>query len=312
MSHIGIVIRTLREKQGLTRQDLAKNICTEKYVYLIEKGERTPSADILKSFNAVLRKNLFSYFEFLCCKNPVETHDIIIKMHTFTRNNNFKSLIEFNNKIRNYDDFQKPPWKYYIILNDFVEQILVKHEYKKVVSNIKSFLKTVPQKYMEDEYIIKIYILLSTCYQHNNKNDEAKILLDKAEEIVFRKNPQYFNDNVFISVLLNKMTFCHFTNDFDSAIKAGLKLMSLMDQMSTYQQSSFAYYYLAYAYYKKGCIEEALEWFEKCLYELLLHKDEIAAYYIKNYNGFESMFQNQRIPEFLRQKFANKYKLIQW
>ena len=38
MSHIGIVIRTLREKQGLTRQDLAKNICTEKYVYLIEKG----------------------------------------------------------------------------------------------------------------------------------------------------------------------------------------------------------------------------------------------------------------------------------
>lgn len=41
MNYIGNVIKEFRDRKQISRKMLSENVCTEKYVYLIEKGERT-------------------------------------------------------------------------------------------------------------------------------------------------------------------------------------------------------------------------------------------------------------------------------
>lgn len=45
---IGKVIKEHRDIVGMSRKTLSEDICTEKYIYLIEKGKRTPSANVIK------------------------------------------------------------------------------------------------------------------------------------------------------------------------------------------------------------------------------------------------------------------------
>jgi DNA-binding XRE family transcriptional regulator len=51
MNRIGNVIKEFRCKFDMSRKELSANICSEKYVYLIEKGERSPSTDITVAFS---------------------------------------------------------------------------------------------------------------------------------------------------------------------------------------------------------------------------------------------------------------------
>lgn len=60
MNHIGNVIKTLRCNLGLAAIDTAKDICTEKYLYLIEKGERIPSVEITRFIGTRLGTDLFA------------------------------------------------------------------------------------------------------------------------------------------------------------------------------------------------------------------------------------------------------------
>lgn len=75
MNHIGNVIKEYRSLIGMSRNDIAKNICTEKYVYLIEKGQRTPSADMTRLLGDNLGIDLFEYYQYLDCINPIEVRE---------------------------------------------------------------------------------------------------------------------------------------------------------------------------------------------------------------------------------------------
>ncbi len=37
MNHIGMIIKTYRTKLGMSRNRLAENVCSEKYIYLYRK-----------------------------------------------------------------------------------------------------------------------------------------------------------------------------------------------------------------------------------------------------------------------------------
>ena len=49
---IGTILRQLRETAGLNRKQLCEGICTEKYLYIIERSQRTPSVES-SSFTAI-------------------------------------------------------------------------------------------------------------------------------------------------------------------------------------------------------------------------------------------------------------------
>ena len=66
---IGEIIKEQRNLINMSRETLAEGVCTEKYVYLIEKNERNPSAYILDDFSEKLGIDLFEYYQYLNFKN---------------------------------------------------------------------------------------------------------------------------------------------------------------------------------------------------------------------------------------------------
>lgn len=71
MSTINELIKRVREKEGLSVSELADGVCTKKYIYLIEKHERTPSHYILHEFNKKFKTDLFELLHFMETSDPI-------------------------------------------------------------------------------------------------------------------------------------------------------------------------------------------------------------------------------------------------
>ncbi len=74
---LGIIIKNLRTKKGLTQKTLAEGICSKEYIYLLEKGKRIPSAYILELLSLKLNENLTSYL--MNTKDPVFCKELLFK-----------------------------------------------------------------------------------------------------------------------------------------------------------------------------------------------------------------------------------------
>lgn len=61
--HFGIFLRELREARNLTREQLAKDICTPKQIYRIEKGDFEPSLYLLNQLSIKFNMDLNEYFK---------------------------------------------------------------------------------------------------------------------------------------------------------------------------------------------------------------------------------------------------------
>lgn len=107
------------------------------------------------------------------------------------------------------------------------------------------------------------------------------------------------------------MTLCHLNGKYDIAIEDGLWIYHNKLGTSLAERSNYTFYYLAYAYYKKKMYQEAFMWFEKCLYDLLIYNNLIAAYYISNYDLFYNFFNDKRISRELVSEIKRNYDFIQ-
>lgn len=117
MNHIGSVINKIRCSLDVSRNKISKNICSEKYLYLIEKGDRTPSAEILRLFSNKLGVDLFEYYHFLDCADPIQVCDGIKLFNLYRRVADFGTLKNLSDDMASLPDFQRAPWKYELDVN---------------------------------------------------------------------------------------------------------------------------------------------------------------------------------------------------
>lgn len=64
MNHIGNIIHEFRNSLHLTRQELSAEICSEKYLYMIEKGDRTPSTEVMRRLEDRMGVAILKYYEY--------------------------------------------------------------------------------------------------------------------------------------------------------------------------------------------------------------------------------------------------------
>lgn len=310
MNHIGSVIQQLRNQAKISRKELSYNICSDKYLYLIEKGERTPSAEIIRLLGYRLGTDLFTFYEYLDCMDPIYMKETIAAFTAYRNNSDFTNLKVFSDGISQLPDFQNEPWCYEIRVNNLAYQTFAQHEYIKSIADIKDFLKELNSKWMEEEFVVNLYILLSTCYQVFHEIEKSKEVLALANQIILNKQniPKYYS--AIISVKLNIMTLCHMDGNYDTAIETGLWINQFCLEYNCYERVQYTYYYLAYAYYKKQMIEKALDCFQKCLFDLIIHPCNIAAYYISHYDLFCELFYSGHVNQDLAREIKTIYKFI--
>jgi transcriptional regulator with XRE-family HTH domain len=105
--HFGVFLRELREARSLTREQLAKGICTPKQIYRIEKGEFEPSLYLLNQLSIKFNMDLNEYFKMYFSVNTVIGYEGIQAINNAIAlgdNELIKSTIE---KYENHKDFDK-------------------------------------------------------------------------------------------------------------------------------------------------------------------------------------------------------------
>lgn len=307
MGHIGKVIRQYREKQNLSRADIVDGICTEKYLYLIEQGKRTPSVSIVRQLGNRLSVDFFKYYEYLECKYPTDILECIEEFSLCRRLNDMEKLIESIRKAKKISDFLKEPWSIEIKINEIIYNIQKEGEIKESIVELEKTLHEMDSKFKNDIYGANILMLLSSCYQINSDLRSSEQVLKKASEITEGKEEVYRYLETIIAIKISKIALYYLNADYDRAISEGEQLYFYQVSKSANEKFLNTFFYIAAAYYEKGMEREAIDWFAKVLYISLINDKHQDLYFYTQYEVFPKLLYSKEVPESLRRKFREKY-----
>lgn len=309
MNYIGNVIKEYRGMMGMSRNDLSKNICSEKYVYLIEKGERTPSADLVRLFGDRLGVDLFDYYQYLDCINPIAVRENMKLLNMYRRKGDFAAVKEVADIAIDLPDFHRKPWIYEIEINRLSHMIFVQYRYQEAIADINRLMNSIDPKYSKDVIIANIYILLSTCCQLTGDLPSAKGAVFSAYEIICNKSKIEKHEQIITTVRISSMTMHYLSGEFDEVIREGNELIQYQSEMNSYERMHYTYFYLAFAYYKTGAYDEATAWFEKAIYSVMLDQKSMDVFYISAQDIFHVLLNDSRINRVIISEFKNKYNI---
>ncbi len=307
MAYIGQVIQKLRVNRKLSRNTLSNGICTEKYLYLIEKGQRTPSSEVSHLLSARLGVDLFQYYEFLDCIEPIYVHDAINKLNAYRRTTNFSESIVLIRELALHPDFQKPPYSYELEVDKLGYRMFIKNEYVDAIEDIISLIDSIDNKYSEEEFTANLYVLLSTALQNSMRLEEAKKAQNQAMSILENKEGITRYHQVIYSSRLNRMTLAYLEGDYQEVINDGLWLNEFNIRTNSFERSDFTYYYIAMGYWGLGHEDEAMRWLEKCVFALLIHPNSNVVKIILSFGPFKEMIKNSDMCGKIRCKLKDIY-----
>ncbi|HBM81762.1 MAG: helix-turn-helix transcriptional regulator [Clostridiales bacterium] len=309
MNYVGNIIKKYRCMLKMSRKTLSENICSEKYVYLIEKGERTPSAYMVGMLGDRMGVDLFDYYQYLDCINPIAVREYIKRFNMYSRKSDFVALKKETDTAVNLPDFHRKPWIYEIEINRLSYMIFIQHKYYEAMRNLNDVISNIELKYSMDIRVAKIYILLSICCMLTGSLPNAKKAVSSAYKIVCNKNKIDKYEQIIITVRISSISMHYLSGEFDDVIREGSELFHYQHEINSYERICYTYFYLSFANYKKGSYDEAIEWFKKGIYSVLIDNRPMDVYYMSTQDVFDAMMNDRRINRGVIREFREKYNI---
>lgn len=306
MAHIGMVIRNFREHLGLSRNELSQLVCSEKYLYLIEAGKRSPSSQLLYAFSDRLNEDLFIYYRYLDCKDPISVCQFINKFNLYRQKGDYNSLKEINSKARDLPDFKKNPWKYEILINDLSAHAFLENKYEDSITKLCEVLSDISVQHIENVAKARLYILLSTCYTILGDIESAHAATMKVAQLLPETNITY-HDQTHIAAHINMLTSLYFIKNYTEVCSKGIHLIEYMSDCGFYDRLLFPYFFTAFSYYHISDFEQAFFYFKKGLYISLADFKPLDIFYISVQDMFFSMLKDSRANPDLVKDFLKEY-----
>lgn len=298
---IGDIIKEQRLLLGMSRNKLAKGICSEKYIYLIEKNERNPSAYLLNSFSERLGIDLFEYYQYLNYDNKTQVFKHKENFERYTQTSNVELLKAESKEASKLKAFQKEPLVYDIKVIDCTYKAVVLGETGEAIQNIVELIET-KKLNIDPITLINAYVTLATAYQIQKNWNEAKEAIEFAYHLVENKTAFDRYNTVIISVLISITSLLYNMEEYEELIKYSNWLMDFQEKYSQYNRFYYVDYYLAFAYYKTDNPTQAREHFMRGGYSALLFKNEIDIGFIMQMKGFKEISKDVEIdPRFIEQ-----------
>ncbi|MFT4007069.1 MAG: helix-turn-helix transcriptional regulator [Lacrimispora sp.] len=310
MNHIGNVIREYRGILHMSRHELAENICSEKYLYMVETGKRTPSCHMVRTLGDKMRVDLCKYSEYFDCLNPVQVRSFIEKFYIYRRDNNYAALKEATEEALKIEDYHKDPWRYEIQLNYLITKVFGERDFISPIPQLTAVISEMEGKKVSGPCLISLYVLLSTCYQMARDIDNARNVVTRTMEAIKGKQENAKYVQVAAAAKLNEITMHHLAGEFEAVIEEAHALFEYENEMSYREYTHYGYFFLAFAYYESGRKEKGMKWFHKALSAMLVtHKAE-DMYYIAAYDIFKTMLTDPMMSKDLLHEFMNEYDPI--
>ena len=310
MNHIGNVIKEYRTMLHLSRKELSADICSEKYLYMIEKGNRTPSTEVMRLLSNQMGVDIFKYYEYLDCAEPIKVCSFAEEFYRHRRENNLNAILNDTEEASRLKDFHKAPWKYEITINHLMVKVFAKNDSTRTIPILIDTIAEIKQEGVHNIVLASLYVLLSTCYQMARDIDNARKNVALACEIVSGKQRMVKYIYITAVVKINKITMHYLAGEFHEVIEHALALIEYEGEMRYKGYSDHASFYLAFAYFQIGQEEKGIQWFYKALGMMLLNPNAVDMYYLSQYEIFHVMIRDQRIAKGFVDEFRNEYKLI--
>lgn len=103
---IGTAIRYLRKQNHLTQEQLAKGICSAKYIYLLEKNLCSPTIDILIQLSGKLKTDIYSCYQDICKAGSIITYEKLELLNDCLNSSDYISSYHYAQQWKNLPEFQ--------------------------------------------------------------------------------------------------------------------------------------------------------------------------------------------------------------
>ena len=309
MGHIGIIIEKCRQAVGMSRKELSVNICSEKYIYLIEKGKRTPSANLLKLMGEKLGVFLFGFYMYLDCVDPLYVREKMRFFHMCRINLDFKALKEASQEAEKMPDFRSKPWCYEIQLNNIYYLAFEEKKCSEAAIRLDRLLKEAEAYGATYIFLINAHTLMTTCSLVTGDVAVAKKSALRAYEVMQNNNDAMLYEQLLTKITVNLMGVHYLSNEFDDVIKRGQELLDIKQKRDSYGKVHFVYLLMALAFYGKNQRDVAAEYLKKAVHFLMVDSKPSDVSFIAKDDRFEAMLNDLSSYSAVIDYFRREYKV---
>lgn len=310
MAHIGDIVLEFRTKRKMSRKELAAGVCTEKYLYLIEKNDRSPSAEVLRLLSNRLGVDLFEYYEYLDCKEPTKVRKAMYQCARLRRTSEFSELKELTAAMKSLPDFAYNPWRYEVLTNQYLIMLYHDLKIKDAIEGIEDVLDHLEPEYTDEEFTTRFYAMLSTGYQMIDDTENATKACESGRKIIYHtKNNSRYNQ-IHVSLSIATISLALSAGDGKKAIAEGMALVKYQETTSSYGRLNITYYFLACAYLMNGQDDVAFQWLEKSIHDLLVRYCPSMAHLIYRTKMFKIFASHPKMNPTLFAMLTEKYDFM--
>lgn len=309
MNQIGKIIKYFRQINNMPREQLSRGICTAKYLYLIEKGDRTPSNAILAKLGERMNMSFFDYYNYLECEDPIEVKKIMTEFMRYRRNFDFEKLTHYQDVADAVPDFKKIPWIFEIDFNQSMLKLILDRKPKEAARDILNTISKMPPEYQYGVHHLRQLILLSFCYLESDKIKTATFTIEQVRENVeckadFFEFQQIYFIGAYIHIIIKLRN-----GDPAAALEIVDKVLLRQKEMHYYDFHHFSLLLKGYALLKLGKFEDARSPVSKGLLSLLVFDKCRDITYLNHIGIMPDILQSGLVDEKISEEIKNKYQI---
>lgn len=309
MRHIGKIIEKQRQALNMSRRELAENICSEKYIYLIEKGERTPSVGLLKLLGDKLGIHLFSYHNYIDSQEPLKVRELVRAFYMCRINLDLELLNKLNCQAVNMPDFKNEPWCFETRLNKIYHSALCEKKCKESIVELNNLLNESNHLVAPSIFLINTYSLMSSCYLIlNDKSNSIHYAVLAYNEIDENTDIELY-DPLLTKASVNLMGANYINEEFDVVINIGEDLLKAKQFRDSYGKIYFVQLLLSLAYYAKGNLSDAIIYLKKSAYFLMSEIKHFDIEFFKLDKRFHKMLDELSPHSEIIDYFRKEYRI---
>ncbi|WP_179107186.1 helix-turn-helix domain-containing protein [Sediminibacillus massiliensis] len=242
MGHLGQIIKELREYRDLSQLELCEDICTQSFISRLEKGEVSPSAQVLYRIALRLGVDINYFFEFAnnCRKDYArefceEIRKLII--HSSFQEAQDLLLAETNNPRFKSMDMQK-----FMLWNKGICDYYVNQEFHRSIRTLNHALK-ITETALTILTVRDIEIMNSIANIYNEERDiDNAVAWYQCAIQYWKRTPSFQKDNLYYRILYNYAVVLSRKEDYQQALNLCNKgIRACLENHNLYLLGEFLY-----------------------------------------------------------------------
>ncbi|WP_160141809.1 helix-turn-helix domain-containing protein [Salicibibacter halophilus] len=239
LTSLGNEIERLRTRKGITQNQLAKGICSQSTISIIEKGQAAPGTDILHYLSLKLGKPISYFINIMRHDNPTYIEDTIQYIEVLNKNHDYQELFTLTKGM-----VREP-------VKDLWFMVLIRSQYYYSAFMLEKISGEACNKHL-------IQLLKENKDHAELRQDYLDIRITNTIALVYSYIKKYETSNRYYTkalLLIEEINSTHHENQHLSV----LTIKILFNQAKTY--------------YDQGLVPDALETVEEAIRKSIMHEN---------------------------------------